>query len=124
MRKRNMSYLIDKLLWLFVLLLPVFAYFLMPLGYQLTDSSAALPTFADYISQFGISSDNVVYTAIVGMFGSTNGIIHMFDEDSSLLLFFTYFVTVELVHLVVDFIVFIPRLAHKWMSVFTREGDD
>lgn len=32
-----------------------------------------------------------------------------------------YFVIVYIIHVCIDFLLFIPRLAHKWMNAFTRE---
>lgn len=132
MRKRTMLIVIDKLMWLFILLLPVIAYFLQPLGYSIGGGTALsglsgnainMPTFADLLSQFGINGDNIVYTSLQDLFGS-DGIIHLFYTDSALLLYFSYFISVELVHLAIDFLLFIPRLAQKWLHILTKDGDE
>ena len=132
MRKRTILMLCDKVLWGAILLLPVVAFLLAPWGYSigggtsmsgLSGGAINLPTFSSYLAQFGLSGDNVVYQALKDFFG-TNGVIHFFYDDSALLLYFTYFVSVELVHLVIDFILFIPRLAHKWLSFMTGEYKD
>lgn len=123
MRKRTMLILVDRLFWAIIWLLPLIAFVVMPLGYQLADASSMLPTLSDVLSQFGISTDNVVYTALTGLFGD-NGVIHLFADNSVVMLYFTYFVCVELIHLFVDFIIFIPRLTHKWLNILTREGDE
>lgn len=60
--------------------------------------------------------DNPVYTALVAIFGQ-DGVLPVFSEGSlSILAFFTWFVNVYIAHLLVDFILFIPRLAHKWLK--------
>ena len=69
-------------------------------------------------------SDNVIYSGLISVFG-TDGILPFFSDNSGsggyyILQFFTWFIGVYLVHLFVDFILFIPRLCHKWMKEFTK----
>lgn len=87
-----------------------------------TSNAGNLPTL-DYVMQkmgFTISTDNIVYKTLDGIFGA-NGVLP-FVISQSALIYMTYFVFVELIHLAVDFLVFIPRLCHKWMGDLTNEN--
>lgn len=114
MRKRTLSYIVDKLFWCLVVSLPLIIYALSYVHEGIT--------LANVLSQFGISTNNVVYTALNGLFG-TGGVLEFFNS-TEVMLYFTYFVAVEIVHLAVDFLVFIPRLAHKFLNFLTRSEDE
>lgn len=124
-KKKVLLTLIDKVFWLLIMLIPVLAYLIMPIGYSIgggSETVTALPTFAQALTQFGINDSNIIYGALNDLFGST-GILPLFASDSALLLYFTYLVIIELVHLFIDFLVFIPRIAHKFMDVMTNTED-
>ena len=119
MRKRTMSAIADHLYWLLVVLLPLVCYLIQFLSYELTTVTDSLPTFVSFMQSFGISTDSVIYTVLGDLFGS-NGILPMFSAGSNaVLLYLAYFVMVQIIHLAVDFLVFIPRLSHKWMEKIT-----
>jgi len=87
-------------------------------------NSGNLPSL-DFVMQktgITITRDNVVYSALDGLFGAT-GILPIIT-NSSILYYFVWFVFVELIHLAVDFLVFIPRLCHKWLACLTKDGDE
>lgn len=118
MRQRTIKNIADRLFWLIVALLPVLIYLCTFISYRFTTVTDTLPTFAEFISNFGVSQTSVVYTSISDLFG-LNGILPLFNNNNSILLYMAYFVSVEIVHLAVDFLVFIPRLAHKFMEKLT-----
>lgn len=118
MRKKTISNLVDHAYWLLVAILPILVYAFTCLSYELSTSSDTLPTFAQMLSDFGILETSICYTVLSDIFGSS-GILPLFASDSVVLLFLSYFVTVEIVHLAVDFLLFIPRLSHKWMEKVT-----
>lgn len=70
--------------------------------------------------QFAFTADNVVYVALTALLGA-DGIVPLFSTNAPLLMV-TWFASMVLVHLFVDFIVFIPRLAHKWLGKMTQEA--
>ena len=78
--------------------------------------------FSTNLQMFGINDTNIIYSTLDEMFGQS-GIFPLFNTGSPYLLYFTYLIVIELIHLFVDFIVFIPRLAHKWFDAFTRTED-
>lgn len=119
LRKKTISNLADHIFWLIVGLMPLILYALQFLAYKLTAVSSDLPTFLDYMHNFGLSTTSVCYTALQELFGST-GVLPLFvSGDNAVVLFLSYFVTVQIVHLAVDFLLFIPRLSHKWLEKMT-----
>ena len=112
MRKRNILLIYEHIMWGLILLLPLI---LWAIG---NNHNSLL--LSDVFSQFGLNTNNVIYNSLSDLFGF-DGVLEFFVVDSSLLLYFAYFVVVEVLHIVVDVLVFIPRLAHKWMNKFTSE---
>lgn len=121
MRKRTIVNLVDHIFWLAVALMPLLLYALQFLAYELTSPSDVLPTFYTYMQDYGVSTNAITYTVLNDIFGSA-GVLPLFQDNSVVLLFLSYFCTVEIVHLAVDFILFIPRLAHKWMGDITSSN--
>lgn len=119
MRKRTISNLVDHFYWLVVALLPLIIYLIQFLSYRLQSVGETLPSFLVFMQGFGISSDSIVYTVLNDLFGAS-GVLPMFlSESNAVLLFLAYFCMVQIVHLAIDFLVFIPRLSHKWMESIT-----
>ena len=121
MRKRTMSNLADHVFWLLVALLPLVLYVVQFFAYELTTVTTFTP-FDTFMTTFGVSTSSVIYTSLVGLFGA-EGTLPLFNGiNSAPILFLSYFVAVEIIHLAVDFLLFIPRLCHKYMEKFTQ-GD-
>lgn len=116
MRKRNISFLFDHVMWYLLYLLPVFM--LVVLTCVLRQAVSFESVFE--LVGLNIATNSVVYTTLVSICGSV-GVLPLFGS-LDILIYLTYFVNVFIVHLLVDFVLFIPRLAHKWMSKFG--GDD
>lgn len=77
--------------------------------------------FYDYmISAYSFTENNFIYNTITSVFGE-NGVFNL-ALDNGIYLYFSWFIGVYLMHLFVDFILFIPRLCHKWLKGFTQ-GD-
>lgn len=110
MRKKTILILVDRLFWALILLLPLIILVVGDIHHELT----LMSIFTD----LGINTNNFIYTALNDMFGSS-GVLPLFTSNSSLMIYFTYIVIVELLHLFIDFIIFIPRLSHKWMNSLT-----
>lgn len=111
------AYRLDKVFWFLLLMLPVISwcfYLFSFTGYG--DTQTSLISFGSWLTnQFTGSGaqENVVYSTLNRVFGPS-GVFPIFGP--SFLLFITYLVNVELIHVCFDIIVFIPRLAHKWIS--------
>lgn len=129
MKKKTCLILIDRIFWAIILLLPVLFWLISPLGYSIGGGSESVPNFlslGQILSDIGISQSSPVYSVFSQMFGG-NGVFPMFDNNTintrAILLYFTYFVDIEILHLLVDFLVFIPRLSHKWLNYLTRADE-
>lgn len=109
-KKKVLMIIIDNLFWMLIMLIPVMVLFITK------------EDFSTVLSQFGINDSNIIYTTLGELFGGS-GIFPIFTDGSPFLLYFTFLVIIELMHLFVDFLVFIPRLAHKWFDSFTRTED-
>lgn len=119
MRKKTILYFVDTVFWWTVYALPVIVlliasnnFFVDALG-----SGGALRNF------FYITKNNPVYTALVGLFG-LNGILPFFGSGSYVFIILTWFVVTNLCHIVVDVLLFIPRMAHKFIDILTSRGAD
>lgn len=120
MRKRNVKFLADIIFWYLLYFLPVICYLLYlfaepACGTQIVD----LGTFFDNIG-IVLVQDNVVSVSLRSIFG-VDGILPFFATDFAIDIF-SWFICVYITHLAVDFLLFIPRLAHKYMDKFTQ-GD-
>lgn len=115
--KNRFAYKLDKLFWWIITLFPIFAYLLFLITASLNQVTSEI-TFAIFLNErLGIfqSMNSTVSIPFYQIFGP-NGIIPMFSKNSGLIQLFAYFVSVEIVHVLFDILVFIPRLAHKWIS--------
>ena len=124
MRKRNISYTLDKLFWWFLALLPVITYLIFVAKF-IGNNGFDLSTYQYH--------QNIDFDLFMSNFFGVTGIVpsvfsDIFAEDGLFPIFSSYglfdflawFVGVNLLHLTVDFILFIPRLAHKWLGNFTN----
>lgn len=111
-------YKLDKIFWFIISFLPVFSWLIYLYGYVHlnTDPSTSIIRFSNWLqSNFlivGLNS-NPFYSVLSRIFGS-GGAFPLLDANA--LSLFVWFSTVEVIHVCFDVIVFIPRLAHKWIS--------
>lgn len=112
------SYKLDKIFWFIISFFPLFSWLLYLFSFS---SYTASPlTFYAWIEQnfgfLGQVSNSVIYFTLYQIFSITS-VSSLFPAlSTSLIAFFTYLITVEIVHVIYDVMVFIPRLAHKWIS--------
>lgn len=118
MRKRNINHLADTLFWYILYILPVFLYVLYI--FAMPSTSTSVVNFSDFLNTVGINlhSDNIVLTVLTEILGS-NGILPLFANQTPLIIF-SWFVSVFLCHLLVDVLLFIPRLFHKYEKSLTQ----
>ena len=120
MRKRTIANLVDSAFWFLVAILPLALYLITCLSYKLQSSTDTLTAFLPFMKSLGLVDSGLIYKSLFDLFG-TGGILPLFSaENNAILVFLSYFVSVEIVHLAVDFLLFIPRLAHKYMNTFTQ----
>lgn len=116
--KNRFAYKLDKVFWWIVALLPVFCYILYVGFGDVKTSTGSLYTLPDFFVSYVLNgsgfADNIVWTTLNEIFGAS-GVFPIFTSDVPLFIF-NWFIWVELIHVFFDVIVFIPRLAHKWIS--------
>ena len=100
--KHRFSYKLDLVFWFIVMMLPILVYFIT--AYRNPEAIG----FLEFVSSFSPFPfiENILNDVSQAAFGSTFAISGLFG----------YFVGVEIFHVLFDVIVFIPRLAHKWVS--------
>lgn len=74
-------------------------------------------------SWFTFGERDIVYNAFNSIFGSQSNILPIFVEGSFIPKYLTYMAWIYVLHLAFDFLVFIPRLAHKWMGGVYKDED-
>lgn len=103
MRTKTVEMVIDRGYWALLLLLPLLAYLIM--------NHHGSATYIQVMSQFNISDTNFIYLGLAQIFG-TGGTLEFFDTTTtnSTLLYMAYFVGLELIHIFVDVILYVPKL--------------
>lgn len=111
------AYKVDKIFWTLILMFPVISWWIYLFSFNgCGDASSSPVSFWTWMNNQVIIADvsnNVVYVTLYSIF-SASGVFPVFGP--SFLLFMAYLVNVEIIHVCFDVIVFIPRLAHKWIS--------
>ena len=122
MRKKTVKFVADTIFWYVLYFLPVISYLLFMFIHPSGTGGIEPLSFMTFLSDTGftIITDNVIYQALFDIFG-TGGMLPFFDSPV-IFTCLTWFVAVFIAHLFVDFVLFIPRLAHKWLNAFTQ-GD-
>lgn len=118
MRKKTVNHLADTIFWYLIYFLPVICYLLYMLVEPGTGSTVlAFNAFFDSIG-IGFVSDNVVVSSLKSIFGAS-GVLPLFATETPFIIF-GWFICTFIAHLAVDFLLFIPRLCHKYMNKFTQ----
>lgn len=106
---------VDKIFWFFISFAPLIFYALYLLSHFKQSEYFSFYVFlSDYL---GLSfSSNSVFSSLFSTIFGASGIFPVFSAQSGWLVFFSYLATIEVVHVLFDVMIFIPRLAHKWIS--------
>lgn len=111
------AYRLDKVFWFLLTFLPVILYTV----YLFANRSGTflgfekfLQTILNYDYPTGLST-NPIFKVLFALFSFSDTSVFAV-LPYSLLYLFTYMASVEVVHVCFDVIIFIPRLAHKWIS--------
>lgn len=113
MRKKTIQNLSDNIMWYLIYLLPI-------LGFLILLATKDVVTFAQVFDSLGLQivTDNVIVDTLTQIFG-VGGVLPLFASPG-MIYYFTYFIATMIIHLAVDFLLFIPRLAHKWLGKVTE----
>ena len=117
-RNTRFSYKLDKIFWFVVSFFPLFSWLIYLFSFSGYTTSPL--TFYAWLEQnfafMGQVSNSIIYSTFYQLFSITS-INSLFPVlSTSFMAFLSYLVTVEIIHVIYDVIVFIPRLAHKWIS--------
>lgn len=118
--KNRFSYKLDKLFWWIVAFAPLFCYFLYVPFKSISGEPVSVASFL--VNNFlngSVFGNNPIWAAFYYLF-SGDGVFPLFAGESAMYIFF-WFISVELIHLFFDVIIFIPRLAHKWISKVVQD---
>lgn len=87
---------------------------------SITQAPVSKTSFSSFFEQmgFGFATDNIVVNNLEEIFGA-GGVMPIFSTDTPFIIF-GWFICVFIIHLAVDFLLFLPRLAHKWMNDFSE----
>lgn len=138
MRKRTIKYCFDTVLWGIITLLPLILYLIFIFGYLF--GHRTLTTFIDYTIDTtgfkffdifrnfygwfvtGSLTNNVIYNAIYTIFNTvTYGLVIDGSSESFICWFASWIINVQLLHIVVDFILILPRICRKFLDKFKSE---
>lgn len=116
MRKKTITHTADTVFWYVLYFLPVLAYLLFCFIQAGAIESVSVPAFLDFINNAGFSviTDNIIVSSLSELFG-TGGVLPLFDNQS-IFVIFGWYIGTFILHLAVDFLLFIPRIAHKWLN--------
>lgn len=109
MRKRTISHLFDTIMWYIIYLLPL----ILTIISWRTSGNLSISSIMT-TAGFEILSTNLIFTSLSALFGST-GIFPIFNS-TDILMYMSYFVSIMIIHLAVDVLLFIVRLSHNWLE--------
>lgn len=118
MRKKQVNHLADTIFWYLIYFMPAIIYGIICATHK-TETLTLAQFFETY--GFGLTNGNIITITINQIFGA-DGILPLV-QDIGIIYVISWFGTTMLLHLLIDFILFIPRLAHNFMEKFTRTGD-
>ena len=118
MRQRTIKNLFDNAFWYLLYLLPLI---LIAFSFYRTGNLVNLSTCFEQIG-FNIITTNPIYTSLIDVFG-VSGVLPLFSQPV-IFEILTYFISVFLLHMAVDFLLFIPRIAMHWLDKLYGGGHD
>lgn len=119
MRKKTILYFVDTVFWWTVYAIPVILLFIGSSN-SLGEGTLLGDIFRNF---FYFVTNNPIHTALIGLFGD-NGVLPFFGQYSYIYVILTWFVATNLCHIAVDVLLFIPRMAHKFIDILTSRGAD
>lgn len=114
--KNRFSYKLDKLFWFFLQIFPLLCYCVYCIA-GTRGNEVIVPTFNSFLVKLGFDymQGNIFYDVLAQLFGSA-GLFPLFVDSGGIILYLTYVLTIEVLHVCFDVLVFIPRLSHKWIE--------
>lgn len=117
MRKRNITYIADTIIWTLIYIAPLLMAFLV----CTTDGTTFNTAIVEVFRLFTIDANNPILLALKDIIGP-GGIMPTFDNTSLVLQYLTYLVMANIIHILVDAILLLPRLCHHLGDKLERGG--
>ena len=114
-KKSDVLCIIDKIVWWFIALFPLFVYWVLCINNQAISMNTLLTNIG-----FNVTNTNIIYTGLNDIFGSTGNFLQLF-ASADFIAFATYFVTINLIHLVIDLMLFMVDICHEWLKGVFRK---
>ena len=111
--KNRFSYKLDKLFWFLVVSAPLIGWLFSCLH------NSSIFNFSYFMQNYFsviVDADNPIAAVFYRIFGDKSLIFPLVDASQGILRFLIYASTMEVLHVCFDVLVFIPRLALKWIS--------
>lgn len=115
MKEKKILTIIDRIVWWFIALFPLLILCFSAINHNLISISDVLTTLG-----FNVTNSNVIYSAISDLFGSASEFLPIF-ASADFIAFATYFVTINLVHLVIDMLLFLVDICHDLLKGVFRK---
>lgn len=119
MRKRNLKFVFDKILWLALYLLP----FLIVLYNTRVNGLLDYSMFDVFQSGVGFDMTHGLIVDMINTMFGVDGYIPLIEGTNCLPYYIQWLCTIGLVQVVYDVIMFIPKLAHKYMHIMTQDEE-
>lgn len=116
MRKHKLICLFDTLFWYIIYALPFLSWLLCLWGGGVQNP----PDFPTWLDDSLFSDSNFVSDNIRAVFGPS-GVFSI--ATSPMIDCFSWFINCVILHVMVDVLLFIPRLSHNWLEKFTSGRD-
>lgn len=130
MRKRTIKNMASTIFWYILYFLPVLVsiiYVFKTSGFFFSaegDNFISIPYLIDILGDNSLHiNEGIIYESLMALFSIADGVLPLMVGDiwASYL---SWFVGMYLCHIAVDIILFVPKLAHKWMKGLTQQGGD
>ena len=99
----------DNFFWFLVKILPVLVLLLLSINNANTNITDIM------LNYFGITNNNFIMVAFFQLFGGSSEFLPIFS-NTGILSYMCYYITVTLLHIVVDFIKLLPDLFHNFLE--------
>lgn len=116
MTKKNMLKMVDKIFWLTIAIFPLIVYAIHCIHFG---DILSLETVLNNLG-FGMSTTNIIYTTLNTIFGVGGGMLEL-TSSTGILLYGTYFITIMLLHFIIDMLLVIVRWGHHLLDKATKE---
>lgn len=115
MNCKKILHIIDRVVWWFIALLPLL---LLLLG-----AVNRVPVSVETILQqlgFDVTTNNIIYTGLTDLFGASGRFLQM-SASSSFIAYATYFIMCNLMHLIIDILLWLVDWCHDMLKGVFRK---